>query len=186
MSDERNERARYVHLFTTVGYIAAFSALAFLATTFVRIPLPVSGGYFNIGDTFVMAAGALFGPIAGFFVGLIGPTASDAIGYPVFVPATAIIKSLEGLIVGIIAYKQTGGSASRVLLSVVVGAVIIVCGYFAFEGYIYPILSHYSPFFNATNFGSAIGELVPNAIQALISAVLAFGLWQIFGSKRGK
>ena len=38
-----------------VGVAAAFATLAFLGTAVIRIPIPASGGYFNLGDTFVMA-----------------------------------------------------------------------------------------------------------------------------------
>jgi uncharacterized membrane protein len=172
-------RKRYVTVFNRLGLIAVFSAFAFLSTTFIRIPVPVSGGYFNIGDTFVMAAGVLFGPIIGGFVGLIGPTLSDAIGYPVFIPATAVIKLTEGLLVGAIGFRAKGASAAQCIIALVIGGATIVVGYFLFEAYIYPFLAKSSPFFDATNVAMAIGEVIPNSFQATISAILAFGMWKL-------
>lgn len=183
-SDESVARRRYVAFFNSVGVIAVFAAFAFLSTTFIRIPVPVSGGYFNIGDTFVMAAGVLFGPVIGGMVGLIGPTISDAIGYPQFIPATASIKLVEGLLVGLIGFRHSGASARQCILGLVVGAIIIVAGYFTFEAIIYPALAKYSPFFEATNVGMAIGEVVPNSFQAAISAILAFGMWRLLKGAR--
>jgi len=79
-----------------VGIVAAFAALAFVGTMLIRIPIPVTGGYFNLGDTFVMAAALLYGPLVGALVGAIGPAAADAIGFPQFILATAVVKGLEG------------------------------------------------------------------------------------------
>jgi len=180
-SAQGSRRTRYYGVLFKVALIGVFAALAFLSTTFLRIPLPVSGGYFNVGDTFVMASAALFGPTVGFWVGLIGPTLSDAIGYPQFIPATAIIKSFEGLIIGWICYSNSGlVSPGRCLSGLGIGGTIIVAGYFLFEAYIYPVVGQFSPFFNVTNLGMAVEEIVPNFVQAGISVLLAFGMWKLF------
>jgi uncharacterized membrane protein len=176
---ESKQRRRYVSLFNAIGIIAVFSAFAFASTTFIRIPVLLSGGYFNIGDTFVMAAGVLFGPIIGGFVGLIGPSTSDLIGYPQFVPATATIKLVEGILVGAIGFRQSGVSAGQCVASLLVGGFTMIVGYFLFEGYIYPFLAKSSPFFDATNMTTAIADLVPNVFQAILSALLAFGIWRM-------
>ena len=65
-----------------VGIVAAFATLAFIGTLVIRIPIPATGGYFNLGDTFVMIAALLYGPLIGGLVGLIGPAMADAVGYP--------------------------------------------------------------------------------------------------------
>ena len=74
---------------------AALTALAAFATLLIRIPIPATTGYFKLGDVFVVWAGLWLGPMAGFIVGAIGPTMSDAIGFPVFILATAVTKGLE-------------------------------------------------------------------------------------------
>jgi uncharacterized membrane protein len=74
--------------FATTGIVAALIALSAIATMVIRIPIPATTGYFNIGDVFVILAGLWFGPLGGFLVGALGPTIADAIGYPVFIPAT--------------------------------------------------------------------------------------------------
>ena len=79
---EKNE----AKLLVRVGIIAAFATLAFIGTIILRIPIPATGGYFNLGDTFVMIAGLLYGPVVGGLVGLIGPAAADAVGYPSVYP----------------------------------------------------------------------------------------------------
>ncbi len=99
-----------------VGIVAAFATLAFVGTTIIRIPIPATGGYFNLGDTFVMIAALLYGPLIGGLVGLIGPAAADAIGFPQFILATAIVKGLEGAAIGAIGGKTKSISAGRVIM----------------------------------------------------------------------
>jgi len=85
---------------------ALMSALAFVATFLVVVPLPWTGGYFNLGDAVVILSGLLFGPVVGGISGAIGPTIADYMaGYSVFIPATLVAKSLEGAISGLLARK---------------------------------------------------------------------------------
>lgn len=161
------------------GWIIAFAGLAFVGTTILRVPIPATAGYFNLGDTFVMLAGLLFGPLVGAIAGAVGPAASDAIGFPQYVPATAIIKGCEGLIVGMIAGPPSR-SDKRAIGALVVAIVIIVGGYFIFEAFIYPAVGAKFPFFNVTDYNAAIVEVVPNILQGVISAIIAYGAWRMF------
>ncbi len=164
-----------------VGIVAAFATLAFVGTTIIRIPIPATGGYFNLGDTFVMIAALLYGPLIGGLVGLIGPAAADAIGFPQFILATAIVKGLEGAAVGAIGGKTI--SAGRVIIALVVGIFILVAGYFVFEANIYPMLAKTIRFFGVTDPKAALAEIIPNLLQGGISAVIAFGIWRVFRRK---
>ena len=167
-----------------VGIIAAFATLSFVGTTIIRIPIPASGGYFNLGDTFVMLAALLYGPLVGFFVGMIGPALADSIGFPQFILATAIVKSIEGLVVGMIGAKSATTSYLRVTLALLIGTLIIVIGYYIFEANIYPLLSNKIPFFGVTDKNAAIAELLPNTLQGLFSSIIAFGIWRIFKGRK--
>lgn len=126
-----------------------------------------------------MLAAVLFGPLIGAAVGLIGPTLSDLAGYPQFAPATAVIKTTEGLVVGLLGYKANGATPGQCMTGLLAGSIIIVVGYFLAEAYVYPYLAKFSPFFDATNMGMAVAEILPNVFQALISALLAFGIWRL-------
>ncbi len=161
-----------------VGVIAAFATLAFVGTTVIRIPIPATGGYFNLGDTFVMAAALLYGPWAGALVGLIGPAAADAIGFPQFIPATALVKFCEGGIVGLLAGRGRG--AYRPMPGLAAGVLVLAGGYFVFEAFIYPWLARFIPFFGVTDYAAAVGELGPNLLQGILSAILAFGIGRVF------
>lgn len=166
-----------------IGIIAVFTILSFLGTTIIRIPIPSSGGYFNFGDTFIMIAALLYGPKIGFFVGLVGPAISDLIGFPSFVLATGIIKSIEGLIIGLISFKANNHN-TRIIIALFSGIIILVGGYFIFEAYIYTFLGKEIPFFNVTTIETAIAELIPNLLQGIFSGLLAFGIFRAFRGKK--
>lgn len=160
-----------------VGVTAAFATLAFLGTTVIRIPIPASGGYFNLGDTFVMAAALLYGPLVGGLVGAIGPAMADALGFPQFILATAVVKGVEGILIGLIVGSRK--RPWRAVIALAAGVLVLVGGYYVFEAYLYPLLALRIPFFGVTDAAAALAEIVPNLLQGGISAVIAFGIWKI-------
>jgi len=165
-----------------IGVAAAFATLAFLGTTVIRIPIPASGGYFNLGDTFVMAAALLYGPVVGGLVGAVGPAMADAIGFPQFILATAVVKGIEGALIGLLAGRQN--RTGRAVTALGVGVIVLVGGYYLFEAFIYPLLARRLPFFGVTDPAAALAEVVPNLLQGGISALVAFGIWKIL-ARRG-
>jgi uncharacterized membrane protein len=170
-----------VNLLFRTGLIAAFATLAFAGTMIVRIPIPVTGGYFNLGDTFVMAAGLLYGPLVGGLVGMIGPAAADAVGFPQFILATAVVKGIEGFAVGIVGWKSRGGS--RPIAALAVGIGILVAGYYVFEAILYPAMAQTVPFFGVTDAKAALAEIPPNLLQGFLSALVAYGIYRVFHRK---
>lgn len=154
-------------------------ALVFIATYFTRIPTPLPGGYFNLGDAVIMLAAVFLGPVGGLVAGAIGSSLADlAFGSLLFAPITLVVKGLEGLIIGLIAlkYKQKtdnrqGNSAAfhyRLILALFTGAVVMVLGYFCAEAF---ILSFFD---EAFGWLAAVTELLPNSIQGGLSAVLGY------------
>ena len=94
---ERREKIRYI------AYLAVFSALTFVATIAITIPMAsASGGYVNFGDTIIFVASALLGPVGGMSVGAIGSVIADLIFAPEYALITLIVKGLEGLIAGLV------------------------------------------------------------------------------------
>jgi uncharacterized membrane protein len=166
-----------------IGIITAFATLSFVGTTVIRIPIPATGGYFNLGDTFVMAAALLYGPWVGALVGLIGPAAADAIGFPQFILATGIVKFCEGALVGLLAGNSIRHARYRPVPALAVGVVVLVLGYFIFEALIYPFLARAIPFFGVTDFKAALAEIFPNLLQGVLNAVIAFGIGRVFRRK---
>ncbi len=147
-------------------------ALVFLTTYFTRIPTPLPGGYFNLGDAMIMLAAVFLGPLGGLAAGAIGSGLADlAAGAFLFAPITLVVKGIEGLIVGILAAKYLRSGKKRhgnLLIAVIAGAIIMVAGYFFAEAF---LLGLFDEAFGIT---AAVAELLPNSIQGGLSAVLGY------------
>jgi uncharacterized membrane protein len=84
-----------------------FTALVFVATFIIKVPIAATGGYFNMGDSVIYVAAILFGPLVGGLAGGIGASIADVIGgYPLFAPGTLIIKFFEGITTGYAGHKR--------------------------------------------------------------------------------
>lgn len=115
-----------------IGIVAVFSALAFVATRFLQIPILQTGGYLNFGEAIIYIAAIFFGPTVGGLVGAIGPALADVTSpYAAFAPFTFMIKGLEGFIVG----KISSSAQSKVtkILGILAGGSIMVIGYLIVE-----------------------------------------------------
>ncbi len=96
VTDEKTTKLKPI----TIAITATFTALTFVATL-ISFSLPLSHGYFNLGEVVVYIAALSFGPWVGAFAGGIGSMLSDmTLGYPQWAPWTFIIKGIEGLVVG--------------------------------------------------------------------------------------
>ena len=71
-------------------------------------------------------------PISG-FAGGVGSAISDAIGFPLFVLPTLIIKGLEGLLAGVITNKK---NVYRDIIAVIIAGSEMVLGYLFVETYV--------------------------------------------------
>lgn len=88
---------------TSIAATAAFTALVTAATVMFSVYVPATRGYFNIGETMVYTTALLFGPYIGAFAGGVGSMLADLIlGYPLYAPATLLIKAGEGAVVGVL------------------------------------------------------------------------------------
>jgi uncharacterized membrane protein len=123
-----------------ISLIGIFGALTCVITLFLDIPIPATKGFLNIGDAAVMLTGLLFGPIIGGIAGGVGSSLADIIlGYPIYAPATLIIKGLEGFVVGVIAdpKKVHERISYRDIIAVASGGLLMVIGYFSYESMLY-------------------------------------------------
>lgn len=114
---------------------ALFAALAYVATSIIRIP--TFTGYVNIGDTIVLLSAWLIGGVYGALAAGIGSALADLLAsYTTYVPGTFIIKFLMALVAFVIfkAIKKTNiNSFVGYLLSGIVAELIMVFGYFVYE-----------------------------------------------------
>ena len=91
---------------TSIAATAVFTSLVTVATVMLSVYVPATRGYFNIGETMVYTTALLFGPYIGAFAGGVGSMLADLIlGYPLYAPATLIIKASEGAVVGILSRR---------------------------------------------------------------------------------
>ena len=128
--------------------IALLIALVAVATLVLRIPMPATEGYINVGDAIIVAVALLFGGFAAGLAGGLGSALADGLGgYAHWVPFTLLIKGIEGLLIGLAA----------------VGLLWMVAGYFSVELWLYSL-------------GPALASLPGNLLQAGASLVLGLPL----------
>ncbi|MDD4189312.1 MAG: ECF transporter S component [Eubacteriales bacterium] len=147
-------------------------ALAFAATYFTRIPIPMTQGYFNIGDTIIVITAILLGPASGFLVGSIGSMAADlAAGYALFAPLTFVVKGVEGLLIGVIfslcvrSITREWKKIAAAAVATIAGMLVMVAGYYIGEAF---ILGWFS---EGYGYAAAAAELPLNILQGALSAV---------------
>jgi uncharacterized membrane protein len=136
----------------------------------IRIPVPRTGGYINMGDAVIYVTALLFGRTYGAVAGGVGSALADFLGgYAVFAPFTLVIKGLEGLIVGAIGARVSAGRTGRPSLdaavavaAICVGGVAMVGGYFISEAYLLHL-----------GVGAAASEVPGNIAQVLGGLVVA-------------
>ena len=118
---------------------ALMAALACVATMIIKIPSPLKG-YLNLGDCIVLTAGWLLSPTYGFLAAGLGSALADVFsGYVTYAPATFIIKGLMALIAFYgfkLLNKKIGNLPSRII-SGIVAEIVMILGYFVFEGFLY-------------------------------------------------
>ena len=141
---------------------AMLAALLTVATIVVVIPLPFKG-YINLGDCIVLLSGWILSPAYAFFAAAIGASLADVIsGYIVYAPATFIIKGTMAICAGALSKglrKKTGEAASYIL-SAAIAELIMIAGYYVFEGFLYGFIA------------SAV-NIPANAVQAAFGAVIS-------------
>ncbi len=139
---ERKKTIRYV------AYLAVFSALTFVATVLITIPMvSSSGGYINFGDTIIFVASAILGPIGGLVSGGIGSMIADLIFAPSYALITLIVKGLEGLIAGLVinfikklTTQVNWSDYLAFIVGFIVGGLEMVLGYYIGGGLLLGIL----------------------------------------------
>lgn len=137
--------------------------------------IPVTSGYFNIGEIMVYTSALLMGPYVGAFAGGVGSMISDlALGFPIYAPGTLVIKGIEGFIAGYLSSRtlssfRSAWRAASVALGVLVGGVVAWLGTSYLSGDYQLALGF--PVGPTTSFGFA----VPSGFWVVLGLV-AFGV----------
>lgn len=156
-----------------IANAAVFSALVFVATFIIRVTIPATGGYFNVGESMIYVAALLFGPVVGGVAGGVGASLVDAVGYAIFVPGTFVIKLVEGAIVGYVGYKvrpKTGALSLWRTISVFFGIALGTATYYIGSNYL-------------AAFGNAFLDQLSWAIVALFLGIFIVSVSMRAGSQ---
>ena len=151
---------------------AVFAALACVCTMIIAIPLG-GGGYANLGDTIVIAAGFFGGGVFGALAAAIGSAMADVLsGYAIYAPATFVIKGLMALAVSLICKSvKKEGFAWQIIPAAVLAEVLMVAGYFIFEIFVYDI-------------GVALADIPGNAVQGVCGMVFSTIVVNVLNSNK--
>ena len=138
------------------------AAMVCVATMIIKIPSPLQG-YLNIGDCIVLLCGWLLAPGYGFVAAGLGSALADMFsGYITYAPATFLIKGSMALIAFAcfkLMNKRLGRLPSQII-GAVLAEIVMVFGYFVFEGFMYGFVP------------SAV-NIPANAVQGAAGLILA-------------
>lgn len=152
--------------FKKMIYTALFTALVCVATMVLQIQTPVTNGYINIGDCFVLMSAWILGPFYGAFAGGVGSALADLLlSYAHYVPGTLIVKGLMAVIAALL-YRRLSRRNNYLAQAVsgVVSELWMVAGYFIYASLI-------------LGKGLAAASSVPsNLLQGAVGLVAAIAL----------
>lgn len=148
---------------------ALMAAMACVATMVIKIPTPMQG-YLNLGDCIVLLSGWILAPGYGFLAAGLGSALADVFsGYVIYAPATFVIKGGMALIVFAchkLLCKRVGKLPSQILGGVL-AEIVMVMGYYVFEGFMYGFIP------------SAV-NIPANALQGVAGLLLGIVLVKVF------
>ena len=148
---------------------ALMASMVCVATMIIKIPSPMKG-YINLGDCVVLLCGWLFAPGYGFIAAGLGSALADIFyAYFSYAPATFVIKGLMALVAFCcykLLHKCVGKLASQIIGGVI-AEVVMVLGYFVYEGFLY-------------GFAASLINIPANAVQGVAGLVLGVSLIKIF------
>lgn len=159
-----------MHLKTKRVVITALMAsMVCVVTMMVKIPSPMKG-YLNIGDCMVLLCGWMLPPGYGFIAAGLGSALADLFsGYVIYAPATFVIKGLMAFVAFAcfrLFHKKTGKLASQIIGGVL-AELIMVSGYFVFEGVLY-------------GFAPSVVNIPANGAQGVAGVVIGVVLIKVF------
>lgn len=148
---------------------ALMAALACVATMIIKIPSPLKG-YLNLGDCIVLVSGWMLSPTYGFLAAGLGSALADVFsGYVTYAPATFVIKGVMALVAFYgfkLLNKKIGNLPSRIV-SGIVAEIVMILGYFVFEGFLYGFIP------------SAV-NIPANGVQGIAGLIIGVILMKVF------
>ncbi len=155
-----------------IVFTGLFAALVCVLT---MLHIPVGNGYIHVGDSLIYLSSMLLPFPCGLIAGGIGGGLSDLFsGYPVYFLPTLIIKSINSLIVYIVAKRDGKIINVRSVLAVILSGAVTVLGYYLVAVILYG------------GFGSQLATIPGNIIQAVGSALIFIILGLAFDTAKLK
>lgn len=97
------------------------TALVFILTFIIKIPVPYTAGYIHLGDSMIYISVIILGPFLGAFASGVGSMLSDILGgYAQYALPTLIIKSIMALCMGFILTSKTKKSTFFSVITAIV------------------------------------------------------------------
>ena len=152
---------------------AMFASLICVATMIIKIPSPLNG-YINLGDAIVLLSAWLLPMGHGAAAAGIGSALADVFsGYSVYAPATFVIKCIMALTAyGVRArLRKKHGEVPSLLLGGVLAELVMILGYYVFEGFLY-------------GFVSSLVNIPANGVQGIAGIVIGLLLLSVFRKKK--
>ena len=144
----------------TVVLSALFAALICIATMIIKIPTPLKG-YLNLGDGAVLLSAWILPPGFAFLAAGVGSALADIFsGYIVYAPITFLVKGAMTVTAYLIFKCFKKGNLFARIVSATAAEVVMVLGYFVFEGFMY-------------GFIPSLANIPANAIQGAAGIVLS-------------
>jgi uncharacterized membrane protein len=114
----------------TLVLTGMMTALVFIATIAIRIPVPFTQGYIHAGDTMIFVSAALLGPVPGMIAAGVGSALADLMGgYPQWIIPTLLIKGIMGYLMGIFVNLHAKRAKQRGTLILALFSALII-GFF--------------------------------------------------------
>jgi len=146
---------------TKITTMSMAIALVTVCTMVIRIPS--INGYVNFGDIMIFIVASILGKRFGFIAGGFGSMFADLIGgYFIYMPATFIIKGLEGFIFGSVYERlKNNNTVVSLLIAGLIAGTEMFLGYFIYNYFMF-------------GYADAIGSLIPGDImQGYLSSIIA-------------
>lgn len=147
-----------------IAFSALFAALCCVGTLVLQIPAP-QGGFFNVGDVFVLLAGWFLGPLYGTVAAAVGSALADIVGgFPLYAPATFLIKGVVAFVSYMVwaffkkVIRRETWDATRRTIAAVLAECCMAIGYAVYDWLI-------------AGPGAAIANLPFNVLQGGVCAV---------------
>lgn len=116
-----------MRLITTTGL---FSALIYVFTAYIHVP--TGAGYTHAGDGIIYLASCILPTPYAMLAGVVGGTLADGLsGFPVWIPATVIIKAITALF---FSNKSEKILTWRNILAIIPSGIVCIVGYSLYEG----------------------------------------------------